>query len=160
MSHFSIQIIYDLEEHFTRIHLPNWQFYLPQAIGRWGVSSPAGKDQNVSCKQGSYHAHQCPSFWHFQIIASQDTDCTIQVCFLPFVAIPKSNSGYQNIHKGISAWQIFQSLSKILHHQHYYLFSLQPWWTSQVQSVTSQPEHQKSENVYSMIITIADMELT
>ena len=32
--------MYVLEEKFTKIHLPNWQFYLPGAIGQWDISSP------------------------------------------------------------------------------------------------------------------------
>ena len=35
--------MYDLEESFAQIHLPGWQFYLPQAIGQWDMSSPDGK---------------------------------------------------------------------------------------------------------------------
>ena len=31
--HCSMQIMYDLEDNFAKIHLPNWQFYLPQAVG-------------------------------------------------------------------------------------------------------------------------------
>ena len=30
--HFSIQIIYDLEENLAKIHLPNWQFYLARVV--------------------------------------------------------------------------------------------------------------------------------
>ena len=36
--HFLIKIIYDLEENFSQIYLPDLQFYLPQAIRQWDAS--------------------------------------------------------------------------------------------------------------------------
>ena len=46
--HFSIQTIYDLEEKFTQIHLPDWQFYLPWAIGQWAMLSPVFAPESVN----------------------------------------------------------------------------------------------------------------
>ena len=37
---FQYQIIYDLEEKFVQIYLPDGQFYLPRAVGQWDMSSP------------------------------------------------------------------------------------------------------------------------
>ena len=36
---FQYQIIYDLEEKFVQIYLPDGQFYLPRAIGQWNTDS-------------------------------------------------------------------------------------------------------------------------
>ena len=42
--------IYDLEENFVQIHLPEWQFYLPYAIGQWDMSSSVSlKSEMVAC---------------------------------------------------------------------------------------------------------------
>ena len=32
--------MYDLEEKFVQIYLPNGQFYLPRAVGQWDMLSP------------------------------------------------------------------------------------------------------------------------
>ena len=39
---FSIfqKIASSLVENFAKIHLPNWQFYLPQTVRQWDISSP------------------------------------------------------------------------------------------------------------------------
>ena len=37
---FQYQIIYDLEEKFVQIYLPDGQFYLPRTVGQWDMSSP------------------------------------------------------------------------------------------------------------------------
>ena len=37
---FQYQIIYDLEEKFVPIYLPDGQFHLPRAVGLWDMSSP------------------------------------------------------------------------------------------------------------------------
>ena len=37
---FQYQIIYDLEEKFVQIYLPDRQFYLPRAVGQWDMASP------------------------------------------------------------------------------------------------------------------------
>ena len=34
-----LQIMQDSEENFAQIHLPNWQFYLPWAVGQCEMSS-------------------------------------------------------------------------------------------------------------------------
>ena len=37
---FQYQIIYDLEEKFVQISLPDGQFYLHRAVEQWDMSSP------------------------------------------------------------------------------------------------------------------------
>ena len=38
-----------LEENFAQIHLPNWQFYLPWAVGQWAMSSPVCVGNTSTC---------------------------------------------------------------------------------------------------------------
>ena len=56
--------MYDLEEKIVQIYLPDGQFYLPQAVGQWDMSSPGhvqkinGDHFNSLCMRLEWNFHR------------------------------------------------------------------------------------------------------